>query len=456
MAPGVSPPRSLPSGRVGVSYNAQLRRTGSARVRSGGAAQPPASSTSAASVRGPSPPGPGPNPGPRAHRAPSGTASSTARPLTSRYSSPDQTPTPTRWTLPPHRGQPLPGTRATTAPARGGAPGGPCAPGAPGLPLSSPAPARGGAPGGPCAPGAPGLPLSSPAPAGDVMGRLTRWPGSREPSPGTCGLVIRSAAAPPSGKGAAPPPGSVWLRRSAVLRHVATGSAQTDDKEPLEARNRRDRTAPSHSVSTGPSRPVAPRSSAVRYRTRRGTSRASQDLIPTRGAGSSRQARPQAAATRAGSRSAPSGSRISKCTCGCQPPGPRVISTRRHHPSAPRSCDRHHRPHAAVSRSSLADSDVVTWAGSVSVTWTHRPRGARRTAARSRAYSRRDRRQEHTGHARSWQSAARYVTVPQSPHRRTSTVRPHQSSRAARATSPTSRSESATAAAAALCRPHVV
>lgn len=36
MAPGVSPPRSLPSGRVGVSYNAQLRRTGSARVRTGG------------------------------------------------------------------------------------------------------------------------------------------------------------------------------------------------------------------------------------------------------------------------------------------------------------------------------------------------------------------------------------------------------------------------------------
>ena len=294
-----------------------------------GTAQPPASPTPAASAHGPAKgPTRRPDQGQSAHPSPSGTASSTARPLTSRYSSPDQTPTPTRWTLPPHRGQPLPGTRATTAPARGGAPGGPCAP------------------------GAPGLPLSSPAPAGDVMGRLTRWPGSREPSPGTCGLVIRSAAVPP--------PGSVWLRRSAVLRHVATGSAQTDDKEPLEARNRRDRTAPSHSVSTGPSRPVAPRSSAVRYRTRRGTSRAPHDLIPTRGARSRRQARPQAAATRAGSRSAPSGSRTSTCTWGCQPPGARVISTRRHHPSAPRSCDRHHRPQAAVSRSSPADSEVVT------------------------------------------------------------------------------------------------
>ena len=108
------------------------------------------------------------------------------------------------------------------------------------------------------------------------MGRLTMWPGSRlhgtealpssaasgngmgrEPSPGTCGLVIRSAAAPPSGKGAALPPGSVWLRRSADLRRVATGSAQTD-KDPLEARIRRDRTAPSHSVSTGPASPAAP------------------------------------------------------------------------------------------------------------------------------------------------------------------------------------------------------
>ena len=254
---------------------------------------------------------------------------------------------------------------------------------------------------------------------------------------------------------AAPPPGSVWLRRSAVLRCAAAGSAQTD-KDPLEARNRRDRTALSHSVSTGPSRPVAPRSSAVRYRTRRGTSRAPHDLIPTRGARSRRQARPQAAATRAGSRSRPSGSRTSTCTWGCQPPGARVISTRRHQPRAPRRMDRHHRPQAAVIASSPSASEAVTWAGSVSVTWTHRPRGARRTAARSRAYSRRDRRQEHTGHARSWQSAARYVTEPQSTHRTASTVRPHQSSRAARAPSPTSRSASATAAAAALCRPHVV
>ena len=205
------------------------------------------------------------------------------------------------------------------------------------------------------------------------MGRLTRWPGSRlhgpgalpssaatgngmqERSPGTCGLVIRSAAAPPSGKGAAPPPGSVWLRRSADLRSAAAGSAQ--DKDPLEAKSRRDRTASSHSRSSVPSSPIAPWSSAVRYRTRRGTSRASHDLIPTRGAGSSRQARPQAAATRAGSRSAPSGSRSSTCIWGCQPPGPRVISTRRHQPRDPRRMDRHHRPQAAVSRSSPADSE---------------------------------------------------------------------------------------------------
>ena len=203
------------------------------------------------------------------------------------------------------------------------------------------------------------------------MGRLTRRPGSRligpealhgpgrERSPGTCGLVIRSAAAPPSGKGAAPPPGSVWLRRSAVLRRVATGSAQMD-KDPLEAKSRRDRTAPSHSRSSEPSSPIEPWSSAVRYRTRRGTSRASHDLIPTRGAGSSRQARPQAAATRAGSRSAPSGSRSSTCIWGCQPAGPRVTSTRRHQPRDPRRMDRHHRPQAAVSRSSPADSDVDT------------------------------------------------------------------------------------------------
>ena len=209
------------------------------------------------------------------------------------------------------------------------------------------------------------------------MGRLTRWPGSRLHGPGalpssTCGLAIRSAAAPLSGKGAAPPPGSVWLRRSADLRCAAAGSAQTD-KDPLEAKSRRDRTPSIQSRSAVLSSPIAPWSSAVRYRTRRGTSRASQYLIPTRGAGSRRQARPQAAATRAGSRSAPSGSRISTCTWGCQPPGPRVISTRRHQPSDPRRMDRHHRPQAAVSRSSPADSDVVTWAGSVRVTWTHRP-----------------------------------------------------------------------------------
>ena len=193
------------------------------------------------------------------------------------------------------------------------------------------------------------------------MGRLTRWPGSRLhgagalPSAAACGLVIRSAAAPPSGKGAAPPPGSVWLRRSADLRSAAAGSAQY--KDPFEAKSRRDRTASSHSRSSEPSSPIEPWSSAVRYRTRRGTSRASHDLIPTRGAGSSRQARPQAAATRAGSRSAPSGSRSSTCIWGCQPPGPRVISTRRHQPRDPRRMDRHHRPQAAVSRSSPADSE---------------------------------------------------------------------------------------------------